>query len=65
MPLKRPESKDGTLAAMLKKAHRGLGLEFHPRPQANLVPRAMPVRGLGLALALGKRNADSQFHWLP
>ncbi len=22
----------------------------------NLVPRAMPVRGLGLALALGKRN---------
>ncbi len=25
----------------------------------NLVPRAMPVRGLGLALALGKRNRSA------
>ena len=27
----------------------------------NLVPRAMPVRGLGLALALGKRNEIRNF----
>ena len=29
--------------------------------QRNLVPRAMPVRGLGLALALGKRNEIRNF----
>ncbi len=29
--------------------------------QCNLVPRAMPVRGLGLALALGKRNEIRNF----
>ena len=28
---------------------------------SNLVPRAMPVRGLGLALALGKRNEIRNF----
>ena len=27
----------------------------------NLVPRAMPVRGLGLALALGKQNEIRNF----
>ncbi len=27
----------------------------------NVVPRAMPVRGLGLALALGKRNEIRNF----
>ncbi len=29
--------------------------------QINLVPRVMPVRGLGLALALGKRNEIRNF----
>ncbi len=29
--------------------------------EGNLVPRAMPVRGLGLALALGKRNEIRNF----
>ncbi len=31
------------------------------RLPGNLVPRAMPVRGLGLALALGKRNEIRNF----
>ena len=31
------------------------------RKTTNLVPRAMPVRGLGLALALGKRNEIRNF----
>ncbi len=35
------------------------GSQFWER--RNLVPRAMPVRGLGLALALGKRNEIRNF----
>ncbi len=34
---------------------------FFFRSGTNLVPRAMPVRGLGLALALGKRNEIRNF----
>ncbi len=38
---------------------RGLGYEIGFT--FNLVPRAMPVRGLGLALALEKRNEIRNF----
>ena len=40
----------------------GRGLSFLLRrnnTRFNLVPRAMPVCGLGLALALGKRNRSA------
>ena len=34
---------------------------FQSKGASNLVPRAMPVRGLGLALVLGKRNEIRNF----